>query len=71
MASQRRQNVIAFPPSSPKTKLSKLDSLPLNMLRANYSPSRLAIKTQQLAVSRPHIAAAVERLVDRYLEEVS
>jgi hypothetical protein len=67
LMSQRRLRLVF----SNSKRVSKLPSGKFTMLRANLLRSqRVAHKTERLAMRRPDLADAVEKVVDRLLEEV-
>lgn len=63
---------LAFSNSNDASRLTKLRSIPLTMLSSNLPtlPS-FATKAARLHAVRPDVAAVLEKLVDRYLAEMS
>lgn len=75
MASQRRQNVIAFPNSNLNFANSRLATVRCKMLRAPLSSNsarwpNISVKAKALAEQQPSAAALLEELLDDLLAEV-
>ena len=74
MSQRRRLNVLSFPNSPHSANASRLSKLPsgkLTMLRSTLSRSQpFGSKAEELKRRRPDEAAVVEKLVDDLLAEV-
>lgn len=68
--SQRRSIKLVFSNSKPVSPQRALPLNPLRLLPVNLSNCPpLALKAQRLHDTRPDLAAAVERVLDRLLED--
>ena len=74
--SQRRPNVIVFPPLRTNSRISALDTVKFRMLPAQRSSSSakwpaISVKARSLQEQQPSAAALIEELLDDLLSEVS